>query len=321
MEMTEVLINGKRKGGRGRKKDTKGSEKKPKVYGVEKKIQTKSVENVILYLPIKTEDLKKMSNTIMPYDNDSMVFEELKDKELKSKLETKEKEEPGIIVKDSLLKPEGYIQKRLMTLQIEFLEGNRRRELPYSTTTACHWCCHSFDDSPVGIPDRYMDGKFYVRGIYCSFNCAASAIFDKNTIDQWERYSLLNLLYQKTIGSDKLVKISLAPPKESLKLFGGPLTIDEYRECLLKNDRTFKVVQPPMISLVPKLEENILDFEMSGEQNFVPLNHQLIQQANKSIRAKRKEARASVTFSDFIKIRGSGSNNVSDGENDVKELS
>ena len=46
----------------------------------------------------------------------------------------------------------------------------------------------------------------------------------------WERYSLLNHLYSQIYDTPDLT-VKLAPPRQSLKIFGGKLTIDEFRDC------------------------------------------------------------------------------------------
>jgi hypothetical protein len=49
----------------------------------------------------------------------------------------------------------------------------------------------------------------------------------------------------------------LAPPRETLKMFGGFLSIEEFREYSVRNDKSFNIIKPPLISIIPKIEENI----------------------------------------------------------------
>jgi hypothetical protein len=110
---------------------------------------------------------------------------------------------------------------------------------------------------PCALPELYRKDKFYVSGVFCSFNCSASYNFSKNDgEDMWMRYSLLNLMYKKMYGN-RFVKIGLAPPREVLKMFGGYMSIEEFRDHCIKQDRVFQVVKPPLISIIPKIEENL----------------------------------------------------------------
>ena len=54
---------------------------------------------------------------------------------------------------------------------------------------------------------------------YLSYN-----FYDYNDTNKWERYSLLNLLYNNS------KKIKLAPSRLTLNIFGGPFNINQFRE-------------------------------------------------------------------------------------------
>jgi hypothetical protein len=123
-----------------------------------------------------------------------------------------------------------------------------------------------------------------VEGFFCSFNCSAAYNFDKSYPDKWERYSLLHLLYKKTY--DNFKKILLSPPKEVLQVFGGHMSIDEYRRNLITNQRSYKVVYPPIISIIPKIEENII-MRVTQNDKFIPVNKHLMDKASLSLRLKR----------------------------------
>ena len=47
----------------------------------------------------------------------------------------------------------------------------------------CLWCCHSFDNTPWGIPTKCVNNEYHMFGIFCSPNCAASYIFDSKNDD------------------------------------------------------------------------------------------------------------------------------------------
>ena len=58
------------------------------------------------------------------------------------------------------------------------------------------------------------------------------------------------------------VDLKHAPEKETLKMFGGSLTIDEFRT----NNNIYTMVYPPMLSVIPQLEE-IKIFNASSEKD------------------------------------------------------
>ena len=102
----------------------------------------------------------------------------------------------------------------------------------------------------------------------------------------WERYSLLHLLFMKTYNK-KIKKIVVAPPKEVLNIFGGPLTIQEYRKNLIKNEKSYKIVKPPIISIIPKIEEHIVTKITPTTSKFIPVNKSLMEKASLSLKIKR----------------------------------
>ena len=93
----------------------------------------------------------------------------------------------------------------------------------------CMWCCHPFTNSKVHLPLQRKNDEFVVYGTFCSVECAAAYNFHDiiEFGDTWERYSLLHSLY---FDSQENTPISLAPPRIALKMFGGDLSIDEFRE-------------------------------------------------------------------------------------------
>lgn len=178
--------------------------------------------------------------------------------------------------------------KKLKSIQYEYIDANHKKIWLQNTQIYCMWCCHAFDGIPVSIPQKYNNDKFYVYGNFCSFNCAASHIFSKNDDYMWKQYNLLNTL-QKKISNNNWKKIKLAPPKEVLKIFGGYMTIDEYREELLTGNTEFKVIEPPLISLVPKIEETYFKSQNNNlnKKKYVPIDNDLIDKAKISMKLKR----------------------------------
>ncbi len=193
------------------------------------------------------------------------------------------------------------VKKNLKNIMYEFVNSNSANTWPESTNTCCWWCCHTFEGMPCALPELYRKEKFYVSGVYCSFNCAASYNFSKNDgEDMWMRYSLLNLMYRKMFHG-KFVKIGLAPPREVLKMFGGYMCIDEFRETSLRMDKTFNVIKPPMVAIIPKIEENVIHRGIrSGTTNEHILNKT---QNNLKLKRTKPLMNPNSTLQSFMNIK------------------
>ena len=91
--------------------------------------------------------------------------------------------------------------------------------MAYKSKIDCLWCCHSFDNEPVGIPTRREGDTFTMFGNFCCPECAAAYNFDLRLSgdEMWERYSLIE--YDLLRGFQE---IKMALPRLSLKKFGGP---------------------------------------------------------------------------------------------------
>ena len=174
---------------------------------------------------------------------------------------------------------------------IQLDESNKTSMWPQSTSIHCWWCAHSFDGPPCSLPCDYKDNIFKVLGIFCSPECAASYNFDdtQSGYDIWERYSLLNFLYKK-IYNDNNIKIKLAPPKQTLHMFGGHLSIKDFRLNNINYNNTYKLVIPPLVSIIPIQELTSIDkgFSSNSEKQYYMLDKDKIND-DKTLRLKRSK--------------------------------
>jgi hypothetical protein len=104
----------------------------------------------------------------------------------------------------------------------------------HPATTACFWCCHTFNWNHFVLPISYDSYKhvFVCENYYCSPECALAYNYnDTSETDsiKWLKHSLLNYLYVELYPSEP---IAPAPPRTLLKMFGGMLNINQYREYL-----------------------------------------------------------------------------------------
>lgn len=137
--------------------------------------------------------------------------------------------------------------------------NNNKIEWVKKTETYCWWCCHNFNTVPIGLPEKYINDTFHLYGCFCSFNCAQSYNLNTNDNKIWERYSLLNFLKKKICNLNNIQYknydyICSSPPRQSLTIFGGPMSIDDFRNSLYTLTKNYNYILPPMIPLIGILE-------------------------------------------------------------------
>ena len=190
--------------------------------------------------------------------------------------------------RDTEINPTEKNKSKNSLILLEYNESNKNKVWPNTIKIDCLWCCYPFNNFPFALPIKYINDKFFVFGNFCSPECAAAYNFESNeeSDEIWDRYSLLNILYKKDIDGME-VTIKLAPPRLTLRKFGGKLSIDEFRSCNLEYNKDYKITLPPMISIIPSMEES--NYEMVKKKRFVPLDRDRINKANEELRLKRKK--------------------------------
>lgn len=161
---------------------------------------------------------------------------------------------------------------------------------PEKTNIACWWCCHNFSNTPATLPTKYEKGIYSVIGVFCSPECAGAWNFNDKANDSliWERYSLLNMLYINIYKNINL-NIKLAPPKELLEKFGGQLTIEEFRNSCSNYGRDFKLIMPPVKTIIHSINEEANIIIKSKLKKFIPIDKDRINKANEELKLKRNK--------------------------------
>ena len=170
----------------------------------------------------------------------------------------------------------------------EFRTANKTNEWVDATNIRCWWCCYEFDNKPISIPISFKKNVFNVYGCFCNFKCALAYNFNTDGNRKWERISLIHLLYKKMYNK-KEVELEYAPPREFLKIFGGHMDIDEFRNLDNKRKK-YEVVYPPMLSIIPQLEETEIFAESNKirkSKKEIPVDDDRIQRAREKLKLKR----------------------------------
>ena len=107
-------------------------------------------------------------------------------------------------------------------------------DLPENTNLLCWWCCHSFTNSPCYLPvseDAMME-RISVTGNFCSWNCVKAYNLSLKDSGISRRSCLIRKILKNLCkDSTKPEHITIAPPRQSLKCFGGIMDIEDFRNC------------------------------------------------------------------------------------------
>jgi hypothetical protein len=156
----------------------------------------------------------------------------------------------------------------------------------YSAQTSCFWCCHPFGWSAVVLPISYDAYKniYTCEGNYCSPECALATMYADSKISdssRWNRHALLGHLY-----SDLYVdrELSPAPPRSLLRMFGGPLDIEQYREYITGSNEIVLSDLPPIRLHFPSMN---VQGPLRDIKKYVSLSVDTIEKASTQLRLKR----------------------------------
>ena len=164
----------------------------------------------------------------------------------------------------------------------------RIRSPVYGPTTACLWCCHPFPWKASVLPVSYdaYDNMYACEGHYCSPECAMAYLYaDPNLSDvaRWTRHALLTDVYRKLYTKRELTQ---APPRQTLRMFGGPLDIEQFREYIATAEDMVSVQLPPLRLHMPTMN---VQGPVRDVKKFVALSQETVDKANKELRLKRSK--------------------------------
>jgi hypothetical protein len=175
---------------------------------------------------------------------------------------------------------------RTMDIMLEYRVANETRALPESVEAACFWCAGCFEGRPVVLPTIEEEGVYKVYGNFCTLSCSLSFLLNEQVDPQvrWERQALLHRMYSQ------LEPIHPAPPRESLKFFGGTFTYDQYRSIIDKKQLRVDTHLPPIISILATLDTKPIDFyETSLRNTSANIGIELIKPIEPGLRLKRSK--------------------------------
>ena len=111
-----------------------------------------------------------------------------------------------------------------------------------SKNKVCWNCCHKFHNIVLGLPINYNNDIFHTIGEFCSIECISRYALDNYNDDIYEIFPLINLY--NNVMNNSVNKIRIAPNKLVLNIFGGDMTIDDYRN---NNSEIYDIKLPIVI--------------------------------------------------------------------------
>jgi hypothetical protein len=119
----------------------------------------------------------------------------------------------------------------------------------------CFWCCHAVGHMTYGMPIRYdfLTRSFTMYGTFCSLESAAAHNFAVHlgSDRSWEIHSWIQMLGRR-FGYKEPIRP--APSRYLLKMFDGPLTIEEFRNAHKGQVKTYVLNIPPLINVTSQVE-------------------------------------------------------------------
>lgn len=108
----------------------------------------------------------------------------------------------------------------------------------------CWHCCHEIEGEPLQLPYKYDDRrrKFYTSGHFCSWSCMKTWAIDRHGITRGG-IIVSNMVCMRKQLFGQIGHIPCAPNRYKLQVFGGELTIQEFREDSCRDTGTKKHVE------------------------------------------------------------------------------
>lgn len=165
---------------------------------------------------------------------------------------------------------------------------SRTRSPTYGGTTACLWCCNPFPWKASVLPVSYdaYENMYTCEGHFCCPECAMASLYaDASLSDnsRWTRHALLADLYRTMYTKRDLIP---APPRATLRMFGGPLDIEQFREYTASSEEMIAVQLPPLRLHVPAMN---VQGPVRDVKKFVALSQETVEKASKEMRLKRSK--------------------------------
>ena len=280
----------------------RGRKPKDKQNVFDKNLNLDSISNCILHLPIPLSKIQQIDNSniqqeINPYDpllinNQSNFNESISDdKCIYSNIEKVDEE-------SILYENESNELSSPTNLPNQSQNYIKTFNNTHNSNIKCNWCLYECDnDNIFKLPYIIKNKDIHYYGNFCCPECAAAFNFNElNDEYVWERYSLLNYLY----NSNSTRKLFVAPSRLVLDIFGGPLSITEFRDIINEKKQT-NIIIPPHYIICPQIEVN--QSTSSNNIGFVPLNLDRVNKYTNQLKLQNNDKTLNNSLENCMKLK------------------
>lgn len=177
--------------------------------------------------------------------------------------------------------PLPYVPDNNFISHNDHIEMTHSMSSPNEVKNSCYWCCHSIGPKNFGMPIKYdaVHKTFTTFGNFCSLECVVAYNYNQSTGSDrmWEVHSWIQWMAHRMGYS---LPIRPAPNRYLLKMFNGPLSIEEFREAHLSYNKTYVMNMPPLIHVQGQMEAINTSY----------LNQKIPEENNEKVKLTRKKA-------------------------------
>jgi hypothetical protein len=253
----------------------RGRKPKDKTIVLNKDLNLDNISNVILHLPISLEILEELDEELSFKYEKKNILPDPFDPTISTDYNVNKKDSSCIykIIDNNEKILETEIENSINSINYN---NHLYNDTNYKNIK-CNWCLHNCDDKVTHLPFNISNGVFNMYGNFCCPECAASFNFNELNDDLiWERYALLNYVYNENNS-----KYNIAPSRLILDIFGGPLSINEFRE-IINTNKNINTILPPLYIIKPQIEIT------KNEDIYIPLNINRVNKYTKDLKLKKK---------------------------------
>ena len=159
----------------------------------------------------------------------------------------------------------------------------------------CWWCCHRYESETLKLPYHYdyLRNKYVTEGSFCSWSCMKSYAINKYGVNKGG-IICGNIITMRKKMYNIIGSVRMAPNRYMLKMFGGPMTIEEFRE----NTQIDKA-KPKQLETIEKVDRLIpiisnTKNKMSEIKNATGSNDTLKLKRNKPLKREQNDLGAAL---------------------------
>jgi len=159
----------------------------------------------------------------------------------------------------------------------------------YHEDTVCFNDCHAFPGRAFAIPTHYESytNTYRGEGNFCSPECCLTYIYTDSKLtesEKWYRHTLVASVYGKLYTSEDL--IYPAPDRRVLRMFGGNLDIQQYRELIRYATKPLQLAMSPIRLYMPSVNTQASARDV---KSYVSLTAETVQKASQQLRLRRSK--------------------------------